>query len=234
MDVIEINNLYFRYNEYEEYLLKDISLRVKEGEILAITGESGCGKSTLLSIICGIIPHIRKGEIKGEVKLLGENVKDMAIRDISKKIGIVFQDPDSQIFLPTVEDEIAFGPENLMVSRDEIGIRIEKALKSVNMGKYRFENPSNLSGGQKQLIAIASVLAMETDILLFDEIMSQVDEKGKEQIKSTILNLHKEGKTIVIVDHDMDNISLADRVLEIKSGILREFEDDALHRAEGN
>lgn len=234
MDVIEINNLYFRYNKHEEYLFEGLSLRVRKGEILAITGESGCGKSTLLNIMCGIIPQIRRGEVQGEVKLLGKEVKDMAIRDISKKIGIVFQDPDSQVFLPTVEDEIAFGPENLMVSREEIGIRIERALKSVNMEKYRFENPNSLSGGQKQLIAIASVLAMETDILLLDEIMSQVDEEGKEQIKRTMLNLHKEGKTIVIVDHDMDNISLADRVLEIKSGILRELEGDALYRAYGS
>jgi len=223
MDVIEISNLYFRYSKREEYLLKGLSLRVRKGELLAITGESGCGKSTLLSIICGIIPHIRKGEIEGEVKLFGREVRDMAIRDISKEVGIVFQDPDSQIFLPTVEDEIAFGPENLMVPREEIGLRIERALKAVNMEEYRLENPNNLSGGQKQLIAIASVLAMETDILLLDEVMSQIDEDGKDKIKRTILNLHREGKTMVIVDHDIDNLSLADRVLELKSGMLREF-----------
>ena len=100
-----------------------------------------------------------------------------------KKIGVVFQDPDSQLFLPTVEDEIAFGPENMMVPREEIGLRIERALKAVNMEEYRFENPNNLSGGQKQLIAIASILAMEPSIFLFDEIMNQLDEEGKRKLK---------------------------------------------------
>ena len=183
MKVVEINNLYFKYKSQDEYLLKGLNLVVNKGEILAVIGESGCGKSTLLSIICGIIPHIRKGYIEGEVKLLGKEVKKTKIKDIAKKVGIVFQDPDSQIFLPAVEDEIAFGPENLMVPREEIGLRIEDALKAVNMEDYRHENPNNLSGGQKQLIALASILAMKPSILLFDEISSQLDEESKNRLK---------------------------------------------------
>lgn len=217
---IEIHNLYFRYSTNIDYILKGINLNVLEGEILAITGLSGSGKSTLLNIICGIIPHIRKGDIEGEVKLWGEDVKNLKIADISKKVGIVFQYSDTQLFSPTVEDEIAFGPENLMVDRKEIGRRIEKVLKIVGMEDYRYSNPNNLSGGQKQLIAIAAVLAMESEILLFDEITSQIDDEGKKRIRDIILNLKKDGKTIVLVEHNGDILEIADRVMELKNGEL--------------
>ena len=216
-------NLYFKYKSQDEFLLKFLNLVVNKGEILAVIGESGCGKSTLLSIICGIIPHIRKGYIEGEVKLLGKEVKKTKIKDIAKKVGIVFQDPDSQIFLPAVEDEIAFGPENLMVPREEIGLRIEDALKAVNMEDYRHENPNNLSGGQKQLIALASILAMKPSILLFDEISSQLDEESKKQVKKIILNLKEKGETVVFVEHDLKTLDIADRVLELKNGVLNEL-----------
>ncbi|HSH34826.1 ABC transporter ATP-binding protein [Schnuerera sp.] len=221
---IDINDLYFKYKFSSDYILKGIELAVSKGEILALTGLSGSGKSTLLNIICGIIPHIRKGEVHGEVKLWGENIKDLKIADITKKVGIVFQDPDTQLFSPTVEDEIAFGPENLMIERKEIGNRIDKVLKIVHMEDYRYQNPNNLSGGQKQLIAIASVLAMEPDILLFDEITAQIDDDGKKRIKELISDLKKEKKTIVLVEHNLDILNLADRVLELKNGKLKEYE----------
>lgn len=223
MNPIEVENLYFKYKENGKEIFNSLNLTVKKGEILAIIGESGSGKSTLLNILCGIIPHIKKGKVQGKVRLFGKDVKEMEIREITKRVGIVFQDPDSQLFLPTVEDEIAFGPENLMVSREEIGLRIDKALKAVNMEEYRFENPNNLSGGQKQLIAIGAVLAMEPDILLFDEIMSQVDEEGKEKLKDTIVKLSNEQKTIVLVEHDLKVLKIAQRVLELKNGRLQDF-----------
>jgi len=223
MNPIEVENLYFKYEEDGKEIFNSLNLTVKKGEILAIIGESGSGKSTLLNILCGIIPHIKKGKVQGKVRLFGKDVKEMEIREITKRVGIVFQDPDSQLFLPTVEDEIAFGPENLMVSREEIGFRIDKALKAVNMDEYRFENPNNLSGGQKQLIAIGAVLAMEPDILLFDEIMSQVDEEGKEKLKDTIVKLSNEQKTIVLVEHDLKVLKIAQRVLELKNGRLQDF-----------
>lgn len=223
MNPIEVENLYFKYKEDGKEIFNSLNLTVKKGEILAIIGESGSGKSTLLNILCGIIPHIKKGKVQGKVRLFGKDVKEMEIREITKRVGIVFQDPDSQLFLPTVEDEIAFGPENLMVSREEIGFRIDKALKAVNMDEYRFENPNNLSGGQKQLIAIGAVLAMEPDILLLDEIMSQVDEEGKEKLKDTIVKLSNEEKTIVLVEHDLKVLKIAQRVLELKNGRLQDF-----------
>lgn len=217
---VEVHNLYFKYRIGSDYILKGVDLSLNRGEVLAITGLSGSGKSTLLNIICGIIPHIRKGTIQGEVRLWGKDVKDLKIAQITKKVGIVFQDPDTQLFSPTVEDEIAFGPENLMVERGEIGRRIEKTLKLVQMEEYRCENPNNLSGGQKQLIAIAAVLAMEPELLLFDEITSQVDEEGKGRIKDIISKLKEQGRTIILVDHNRDILELADRLMELKDGKL--------------
>ncbi|MCF6463225.1 energy-coupling factor ABC transporter ATP-binding protein [Clostridium sp. Cult1] len=223
MNPIEIKDLYFKYKSSSHYVLKGIDLTVFKGEVLALIGSSGSGKSTLLSIMSGIIPHIRKGEVYGDVKLWGKNMDHLKIADITKRVGIVFQDPDTQLFSPTVEDEIAFGPENLMVEREEIGRRIEKVLRIVHMEDYRYENPNKLSGGQKQLIAIAAVLAMEPDILLFDEITAQIDNDGRKRIKKIIQNLKEEGKTIVLVEHNFDILDIADRVLELKNGLLRGY-----------
>ncbi len=220
---IEIKDLKFRYKSSSSNILDSVNLTVPEGEVLTLVGLSGNGKSTLLNMICGIIPHIRRGVIEGQVKLWGEEVKNLKILDITKRVGIVFQDPDSQLFSPTIEDEIAFGPENLRVEKDEIGKRITKVLQMVNMEEYRYENPNNLSGGQKQLVAIAAVLAMEPDILLFDEILAQVDIEGSKKIKELILNLKKQGKTIVCVEHDLDNLHIADRVLKLENGKLEEY-----------
>ncbi|MDI9476767.1 MAG: energy-coupling factor ABC transporter ATP-binding protein [Natronincolaceae bacterium] len=222
---IEVNDLYYKYEGNLREILNGVNLKVVEGEAVAIVGLSGCGKSTLLYNICGIIPHIYKGEARGQVKIWGKNILDMKLPEIATKVGIVFQDPDTQLFSPTVENEIAFGPENLCVAREEIGLRIERVLKIVNMEKYRLENPNSLSGGQKQLIAIASVLAMETEILLFDEILSQIDHEGKIKIREVIKELKGEGKTIVLIEHDLDNLQIADRVLQLKDGKLEEFKD---------
>lgn len=231
---IEVNDLYYKYEGNAKEILNGANLKVAEGETVAIVGLSGCGKSTLIYSICGIIPHIYKGEARGQVKIWGKNILDMKLPEISTKVGIVFQDPDTQLFSPTVENEIAFGPENLCVAREEIGLRIKKVLEIVNMEEYRLENPNSLSGGQKQLIAIASVLAMETEILLFDEILSQIDQEGKIKIREVIKGLKMEGKTIVLIEHDLDNLQVADRVLQLRDGKLEELKDGeaiGFHRA---
>lgn len=222
---IEVNNLHYRYEKNTRKILNGVNLKVMEGEVVAIVGLSGSGKSTLIYSICGIIPHIYEGDLKGEAKIWGKNISDMRLSEISTKVGIVFQDPDTQLFSPTVENEIAFGPENLCVTREEIGLRIKKVLKTVDMEEHRLENPNNLSGGQKQLIAIASVLAMETEILLFDEILSQIDKKGKEKIRKIIKGLKEKGKTIILIEHDLENVQIADRILQLKDGKLEKFKD---------
>lgn len=145
---IEIQNLSYQYPGKAEETLKGINLQVSRGEILGIVGLSGNGKSTLCYCMCGIIPRVFKGKLKGEVLLYGKPIKNMNLADIATKIGIVFQDPDSQLFSPTVEDEIAFGPENLCLEREVIGERISEALKTIAMEKHRYSNPHFLSGGQ--------------------------------------------------------------------------------------
>lgn len=216
MNALEVKNLSFKYNKSEEYVLKDVNFRVKSGETLAIIGQSGCGKSTLCNLICGLIPKLYKGQLSGEVLVFGENIKSLSIADTVTKIGVIFQNPSTQLFSPTIEDELAFGPENLCVDREEIGNRIDKILKTMNMEKYRYDNPNNLSGGQQQLIAIASVLMLAPSILICDEIMSWIDDEGKEIIKDVLLGLKKEGKTIIMVDHDYDNIKIADRIINLR------------------
>lgn len=216
MNALEVKNLSFKYNKSEEYVLKDVNFRVKSGETLAIIGQSGCGKSTLCNLICGLIPKLYKGQLSGEVLVFGENIKSLSIADTVTKIGVIFQNPSTQLFSPTIEDELAFGPENLCVDRAEIGNRIDKILKTMNMEKYRYDNPNNLSGGQQQLIAIASVLMLAPSILICDEIMSWIDDEGKEIIKDVLLGLKEEGKTIIMVDHDYDNIKIADRIINLR------------------
>ncbi len=224
--VIEINDFYFKYKKQKDYLLKDINLKVNEGEILAIVGLSGIGKSTLCYSMCGIIPHVYKGDILGEVRVKNKLISEMKIPEIASQIGIVFQDPDSQLFSPTIEDEIAFGPENLCLPRDEIGKRIEKVLDCIGMEDKRYDSPNNLSGGQKQLVALGAALSLEPDILIFDEAMAQIDTKGKKQIKKVIKELKSEHKTIIMVEHDFSNLDIADRIVLLKDGRLKDFEGE--------
>lgn len=220
---IEIQGLSYRYPGQERDILEYINLKAKKGEILAIVGLSGSGKSTLCYCMCGIIPHIHGGHMKGRVLIDGVAAAEMRLPVIATKIGIVFQDPDTQIFSPTVEDEVAFGAENLCIDREEIGRRIDMSIKQVGMEKYRYSNPNELSGGQKQLVALASVLSLDPDILIFDEVMSQIDYEGKKSIKKMISNLKQAGKTIIYVEHDWSNLDIADRVVLLKKGRLQDF-----------
>ncbi len=224
--VIEMNNFYYKYEKQTDYLLSDINLEVKKGEILAIVGLSGAGKSTLCYSMSGVIPHIYKGVTSGDVRIKGKLIRQMKLCEISTEIGIVFQDPDSQLFSPTVEDELAFGPENLCLPREEIGRRIEKVLDQISMKDSRYDNPNDLSGGQKQLVALGAVLSLDPDILVFDEAMAQIDTFGRKQIKKIITDLKANGKTIVMIEHDFNNLDIADRILLLKDGRLKGFEGE--------
>lgn len=220
MHPIKISDLRFKYEETQKNILDGINLELTAGKITAILGLSGCGKTTLCYCMCGIIPHIYHGNLDGEILLFGNPLHKMELSRIARSIGIIFQDPDTQLFSPTVEDEIAFGPENLCLDREEIAQRIEICLKLVNMEKHRFEHPENLSGGEKQLIAIASVLAMDPDLLIFDESLAQIDADGKERVKNVMLQLKTLGKSVVLVEHDPDNLAIADDIFFLKSGKL--------------
>jgi energy-coupling factor transport system ATP-binding protein len=228
MNPVELRDLHFKYHEDEKNIIDGIDLSIQAGEIFSILGLSGCGKSTFCYCICGIIPHVYSGNLQGEVLVFDKQVSKIKLPLISTDVGIVFQDPDTQLFSPTVEDEIAFGPENLCLDRKEIGRRIDQSLALVKMEKHRLDHPENLSGGEKQLVAIASVLAFEPSIIIFDESLSQIDSEGRERIKATILKLRNEGKTIIMVEHDTDNLDIADRVFFMKDGRLKRINKDRM------
>ena len=214
MNAIEIRDLGFGYDE--NTLLKNINLDIPTGQCIALTGKSGCGKSTLCYIMSGIIPRNIEGDLSGEVKIFGKKIEDLSLGELVKNVGIVFQNPDSQLFSPIVEDEIAFGPENMNIPRDEIKKRIDDALALTHIEKLKISNPSNLSGGQKQLVALSAVLALKPKILIFDESMSQLDDIATERIKNVIGELKAKGYTIVIVEHDADNLDIADMIFKIE------------------
>jgi energy-coupling factor transport system ATP-binding protein len=223
-EAITVEKLYARYAGETRNVLDGVNLALKKGEVLALAGLSGCGKSTLCYCICGIFPKLVKGRIKGYIRIFSEDINDMTTAERAKMLGIVFQEPDNQLFSPTIEDEVAFGPENLCIPREETEERITEALASVGMSRYRYDNPANLSGGQKQLIALASVLSMRPEILIFDEAMSQLDTKGRTLIKEQIIRLKNEGKSVLMVEHDFENMSVADRILVLRGGKIHEYE----------
>ncbi len=242
MTVINIEDLSFRYRQAKEYAIKDINLKVRRGEFLGVLGASGSGKSTLCLTLNGIIPNSIRGEFKGNVYVKGQNTRDISPAKLSPIVGLVLQNPDSQLFNMTVEEEIAFGLENLGFEVDEIRKRINWALKITGLQGLENEFPPNLSGGQKQRLAIASVLAMKPEIIVLDEPTAQLDPRGREQVLSLITLLNKEqGITIILVEHNTDYmLSFADRVIVMDRGkIIREgkprevFEEAELLRSLG-
>jgi len=217
--MIKIENVSYEYKSYIDdsiqLAVKDLSLEVKRGEFIAILGHNGSGKSTLAKMMNGMIFPTR-----GEVYVNDINTKDEdKIWDIRSKAGMVFQNPDNQIVATIVEEDVAFGPENLGIPPKEIRKRVEEALETVGMTEYKKHAPHLLSGGQKQRVAIAGILAMEPDCIIFDEPTAMLDPSGRKEVMETIKKLNKEkNKTIVLITHFMDEAVLADRVMILHDG----------------
>ncbi|NJE30825.1 ATP-binding cassette domain-containing protein [Thermococcus sp. 18S1] len=226
MNVISVENLRFRYRRAERHSLKDVSFTVKRGELLGIIGPSGSGKSTLCLTLNGIIPNSIKGEFEGDVIVTdprtGEeyNTKETPVPTLSTVVGLVLQNPESQLFNMTVEEEIAFGLENLGLERNEILRRLRWALEVTGLRGLEKEFPPNLSGGQQQRLAIAAVLAMEPSIIVLDEPTSQLDPVGRREVLGLVSLLNREhGITVVLVEHHTDYIlRYADRVIVMDRG----------------
>jgi len=213
MTAIEVKNLTVSYGEHN--VLHDFSLKLDEGEAVLIRGPSGCGKSTLLHTICGLIPAVIEAECSGDVLVFGQAISDMGLKERAQMLGIVFQNPDTQLFCDTVEDEVAFGLENLCVSNEEMSKRIDDMLRLTNMEEFRFASPSELSGGQKQRVVLASTLALEPKVLLLDEAISQLDSRGKQTLIEQFKRLRNEGHSMLMVDHDDELAQIASRIVEI-------------------
>ena len=214
-DAVVFDGVVFSYAEQASPALNGISLAVKKGEFLAVIGHNGSGKSTMARLINGLLlPD------KGTVTVFGLNTAEgKNPAEIRKRAGIVFQNPDNQMVASVIEDDVAFGPENLGVEREEIGRRIESALRAVGMEAYRYGTPSRLSGGQKQRIAIAGVLAVKPDILILDESTAMLDPRGRREIVEVVTRLNKEeGITVVLITHFMEEALLADRAVVMNRG----------------
>lgn len=196
--------------------MQNVSLEIFEGEFLALVGHNGSGKSTLAKLLNGLLLAQ-----SGEVCVDGLNPKvKKGLYKIREQVGMVFQNPDNQMIASIVEDDIAFGPENLGVPREEIVERVEGALESVGMSEYHDKTPTKLSGGQKQRIAIAGVLAIRPRVLVLDEATSMLDPQGRKDVMDTVKRLNREGITVVAITHFMDEVTEADRVAVLSEGEL--------------
>ena len=187
--MVEINNLTFKYEGSQKNALENINLHVNKGDFLGIIGESGAGKTTLCSAINALIPHHFKGDYYGSVKVDGQDTFDIAPGLLALKVGSVFQDIDSQMLSTFVEDEILFGLENFGVPKDQIERRLSQALKDIGIEDLRYREIASLSGGQKQKVAIASILALEPEVLLLDEPTGELDPASSRQIFSVTWTL---------------------------------------------
>jgi energy-coupling factor transporter ATP-binding protein EcfA2 len=227
MDPILVEDLRFAYPPLEEGgaatpVLRGVNLRVARGEVLGLLGPTGSGKSTLCLALAGIVPHSTGGEFGGNVRVVGLNTKHERVATLAQKVGLVFQDAESQLFNMTVEDEVAFGPESLGLPRETIAERVEWALRAVRMDApaYRARSPFHLSGGQKQRVALAAILAMRPETLVLDEPTAELDPLGKAEVFDVLAELKRaQGMTMVIVEQDVEHLAtLADRLAVLAEG----------------
>lgn len=220
--MIEIKDLYFSYenegeNKNPRNVINGVNLNIKEGEFVALLGHNGSGKSTLAKLINALF-----NPKKGQVLVDGFDTKDdKSVWDIRSRAGMVFQNPDNQLVATVVEDDVAFGPENLGIESSEIRKRVDKALESVNMEDFKKNSPHLLSGGQKQRVAIAGILAMSPTYIILDEPTAMLDPSGRKEVMDTVLKLNKEqGKTIILITHYMDEAAMADRLIIMEEGSI--------------
>lgn len=219
MNAVNIENLSFAYPQREgepvRKVLCGLSLAIEKGEFVSLIGSNGSGKSTLSRLINGLLQPV-----EGKVEVFGMNTADKkTLFDIRKRVGTVFQNPDNQQVASIVEDDIAFGPENIGMPREKTGERIDYVLKVTDMEKYRNVEVARLSGGQKQRVAIAGALAIDPEILILDEATSMLDPKGRNEVMSVVKDLNKNhGLTVINITHYMDEAVNSDRIFVLHGG----------------
>ena len=221
MCYFKLEDVSYKYPLEDREILKNINLDIKKGEFWAVIGKNGSGKTTLCNVLRRFIPDFYKGELKGKITLEGKELKDYSTKEIVQKVGFVFQNPFTQIsgVKETVFEEIAFGLENLALDAEDIRKRVEETLKLLHIEELRNKNPYELSGGQGQKVALASIIAMDPEIMVIDEPTSQLDPKGTEEIFEIIDILKKEGKTIILVEHKLELIAeYAEKVMVLDEG----------------
>ena len=216
-NILEVKNVTYEYTDEEKTFaaVKNLSLNIERGSFTVILGHNGSGKSTLAKMLNGL-----NKPTSGDVFADGINTKDEETEtEVKRKVGMVFQNPDNQIIASIVEEDVAFGPENLGIPPKEIEKRVEDALKAVDMWEFRKSTPHHLSGGQKQRIAIAGIIAMQPECLVLDEPTAMLDPKGRAEIISTLHRLNRDkGITVVLITHYMEEAENADRVIVMNDG----------------
>lgn len=214
-NIIEVKNLSYRYDhKSEDYILKDVSFHVKQGEWLSIVGHNGSGKSTTVRLIDGLL----EAE-SGDIIISGDKLTADNVWEKRRQVGMVFQNPDNQFVGATVEDDVAFGLENQGMDYPMMVKRVHEALELVGMQNFKEREPARLSGGQKQRVAIAGVVALQPDIIILDEATSMLDPEGRLELIRTVKEIKdKNHLTVISITHDLDEISLSDRVLVMKNG----------------
>lgn len=217
--MIRLDEVSFRYRGATEPALSRITCHIQPGETVALVGPSGSGRSTFASTLNGTIPHLVRGELRGQIHIGGEDIRTCRPRDLADRVGFVFQDFEAQLFSTNVALEVAFGPENLGVPRQEIARRVDRLLRLVGLEALRHKAPASLSGGQKQRLALASVLSLEPQVLVLDEPTSDLDPAGRHDLWSAIRDLRsRRALTLLIIDPETDEMDWVDRFIVLDRG----------------
>lgn len=227
MAIVETKNLTYTYPGASKPSIDDVSIKIEKGEFVLITGPSGCGKTTLCRTFNGLVPHFYQGELKGEITVAGLNTLDRHTYEMAKHVGLVFQNPENQLFALSIEKDVAFGLENNGVNRAEMRKKVDWALNQTGIYDIRERSPHEISGGQQQRVAIAAVLAMEPEIIVLDEPTSFLDPLSAQKIFEVIYKLNKEqGITVILVEHRLDlTAKYTNHLIVMDQGRVR-FEGD--------
>ena len=221
MAIVEIKDFHFQYEIADVPTLNGINMKLEKGKLYSLIGQNGSGKTTLGNVIRGFVPKFHTGEYSGEVYVMGENMEDLELEQLANRIGLVFQNPFTQMSgsRNTVFEELAFGLENLGIKREEIIERVNNVMKLTKIEEFKNRHPLQLSGGQQQRVALAAVLVMDQDILIIDEPTSQLDPQSTDYVFDIIEQIKKEGKTILLIEHKIEQVAkYSDYVYVLEDG----------------
>lgn len=215
MSIFEIQNLSFRYSNNQSWIVRNFSFTADTGDIVAVIGKSGRGKTTFLYLLCGVIPKIIKGEFGGKIEMMNENIENLSLPQISPKLSLMMQETELQLSFPSVEQELAFAPENLKLAPSEIENRINDALTLLQIKSLRYEETTTLSFGQKKLVAFASILTLSPQIFLLDEPTSGLSSYYIQIITNVISKLSDEKKTIFIANPSPELLKISNKIIDL-------------------